>query len=307
MTSALDDLLTVRDLVRYAVSRFNAARLDYGHGTANAVDEAAFIVLEGLKLPIDDLAPWLDARLTRAERSEVLRLIEARVTTRKPAPYLLGRAYVRGLAFKVDERAIIPRSYLAELLLDDTLGAEGLGVIDPGRVTRVLDLCTGGGSLAIIASRLFPDAHIDAVDLSAEALALAAENVAEHGAADTVSLIHGDLFAPVKGRRYDLIIANPPYVAEAEVAAFPPEFRAEPIMAHVGGPDGLDLVRRILDGAGAHLTSHGGLLCEIGTGRDLLEADRPNLDVIWLDTDGSDGEVFWADANALGTRTGGGR
>jgi ribosomal protein L3 glutamine methyltransferase len=293
MTLPVDDLLTVRDLVRYAVSRFNAARIDYGHGTANALDEAAFIVLEALKLPIDELAPWLEARLTRPEREIVLGLIEARITTRKPAPYLLGRAYVGGLAFKVDERAIIPRSYLAELMLAGTLGADGLGLIDPDRVTRILDLCTGGGSLAIIASRLFPDAHVDAVDLSKDALALAAENVAEHEVGEAVSLIHGDLYAPVKGRRYDLIIANPPYVAEDEVAAFPPEHRAEPAMAHLGGPDGLDLVRRIIDGAGAHLTPGGGLLCEIGTGRDILEEGYPDTPFVWLDTEASEGEVFW--------------
>lgn len=292
-----DELITLRDLLRFAVSQFSAARLSYGHGTSNALDEAAFLLLEALSLPIDDINPWLEARLTRAERERLLGLIEARVVTRKPAPYLVGRAYIRDLGFTVDERAIIPRSYLGELLLDGRLVE--LGMVDnPLAAGAVLDLCTGNGSLAIIAALEFPNAEIDAVDLSADALAVARGNIDEYGLGDRIQLAQGDLFAPLKGRRYDLIVTNPPYVAAAEVEAFPPEYQAEPQMAHLGGEDGLDLVRRILREAGAHLNPDGGLLCEIGTGRDILEAEF-DLPFTWLDTEESEGEVFWLSAQAL--------
>ncbi|MCC6776346.1 MAG: 50S ribosomal protein L3 N(5)-glutamine methyltransferase [Hyphomicrobiales bacterium] len=292
-----DELITLRDLLRFAVSQFSAARISYGHGTSNALDEAAFLLLEALSLPIDDINPWLEARLTRAERERLLGLIEARVVTRKPAPYLVGRAYIRDLGFTVDERAIIPRSYLGELLLDGRLVE--LGMVDnPLAAGAVLDLCTGNGSLAIIAALEFPNAEIDAVDLSADALAVARGNIDEYGLGDRIQLAQGDLFAPLKGRRYDLIVTNPPYVAAAEVEAFPPEYQAEPQMAHLGGEDGLDLVRRILREAGAHLNPDGGLLCEIGTGRDILEAEF-DLPFTWLDTEESEGEVFWLSAEAL--------
>ena len=297
MTDA-DEFITLRDLLRFAVSRFTAAKLSYGHGTSSALDEAAFLLLEALSLPIDDINPWLDARLTRAERERLLGLIEARITTRKPAPYLVGRAYIRDLRFTVDERVIIPRSYLGELLLDGRLVEMGM-VDNPLAAGAVLDLCTGNGSLAIIAALEFPNAEIDAVDLSADALAVAQGNVDEYGLGDRIQLAQGDLFAPLKGRRYDLIISNPPYVAAAEVDAFPPEYQAEPMMAHLGGEDGLDLVRRILLEAGDHLNPDGGLLCEIGTGRDILEAEF-DLPFTWLDTDESEGEVFWLSAEGLG-------
>ncbi len=298
--SPAEELLTVRDLIRYAVSRFGAARLSYGHGTTTALDEAAFLVLESLALPIDDLNPWLEARLTLAERQRLLDLFEARITTRKPAPYLVGKAYIQGIGFRVDERVIIPRSYLGELIVTGALFQEGLGLIaDPFAVETVLDLCTGSGCLAILAAMNFPAAAVDAVDLSADALEVAKLNVADHDAGDHVKLHQGDLFAPLAGRRYDLIITNPPYVAEAEVAAFPPEYSSEPVMAHVGGPDGLDIVRRILSQAGNYLTADGGLLCEIGTGRDILEAEFPHLPFLWIDTEESEGEVFWLSAENL--------
>lgn len=296
MTDA-DELITIRDLLRFAVSRFTAAKLSYGHGTTNALDEAAFLLLEALRLPIDDINPWLDARLTRAERERLLGLIDARVVTRKPAPYLVGRAYIQGLGFAVDERVIVPRSYLGELLMGGALTRIG-AVDDPDAVSAVLDLCTGSGCLAIIAAREFPNAAMDAVDLSADALAVARSNIDAYGLGERVRLLEGDLFAPLKGRRYDLIISNPPYVAAAEVAAFPPEYAAEPPMAHLGGADGLDLVRRILRGAGDHLNPGGGLLCEVGTGREILEAEF-ELPFTWLDSEESEGEVFWLSANAL--------
>lgn len=289
---------TVRDLFRYAVSRFNTAGLVYGHGTSNAVDEAAFMVLEGLRLPIDALDPFLDAALTRAERARLLGLIDARVETRKPAAYLLNRAYIQGVPFYVDERVIVPRSFIGELLFGGLVG-EGSLIEDPQAIESVLDLCAGGGSLAILAARTFPNARIDAVDLSADALAVARRNVEEHGLAGRITLHQGDLFAPLGAERYDLILTNPPYVDAASFAAFPREYAAEPRLAHEGGPDGLDIVRRILREAPAHLTREGALICEIGAGRAALEADFPDLPLIWLDTEESEGEVFFARAADL--------
>lgn len=292
--SAADDLLTVRDFLRFAVSRFTAARLTYGHGTANALDEAAFLILEALHLPVDDINPWLDARLLPDERRHVASILDARVTTRKPAPYLVGKAYIQGIPFHVDERVIVPRSFIAELLLNDTLGPDQLGLIsDPEAIGSVLDLCTGSGCLAIITAMCLPNARLDAVDLSADALEVAKLNLAEHDLEDRIRLVQGDLFQPLKSQRYDLIITNPPYVAAPEVAAFPPEYASEPQMAHLGGDDGLDLVRRILSEAPAHLTADGGLICEIGTGRHILEEEYPDLPFTWLDTEQSEGEVFW--------------
>jgi ribosomal protein L3 glutamine methyltransferase len=297
--SPADELLTLRDLVRYAVTRFAQARLVYGHGTTTALDEAAFMMLEGLSLPVDELGPWLEARLTRPERERLIGLIEARIATRKPAPYLVGRAYIQGVPFRVDERVIVPRSYLGEMMMTGALTQDGAGPIpDPFEVSSVLDLCTGSGCLAILAAMAYPNAAVDAVDLSKDALEVAKLNLADHDMEDRVHLIAGDLFKPLAGRRYDLIIANPPYVAKAEVDAFPAEYRAEPVMAHLGGRDGLDIVRRILAEAGDHLTPEGGLICEIGTGRDILEAEY-DLPFLWLDSAESEGEVFWLSAADL--------
>jgi ribosomal protein L3 glutamine methyltransferase len=282
---------TPRDWLRYAVGRFRAAGLAYGHGVTTAHDEAAFIVLEALNLPVDTLDPFLDARLLRRERERLDALIEARVTTRKPAAYLLNRAYIQGVPFYVDERVIVPRSFIGELLT--TTFAEDNGLTgDPAAVSLVLDLCAGGGSLAILAALVFPDATINAADLSADALAVARRNVDEHGLADRIELIEGDLFAPLKGARYDLILANPPYVDAEALAAFPPEYAAEPRLAHAGGTDGLDIVRRIVKETPDHLTPEGSLICEIGRGRDRLLRDYPDLPFVWLDTEESGGEVF---------------
>ncbi|MDF2997340.1 MAG: prmB [Xanthobacteraceae bacterium] len=298
---AADDLRTVRDFVRLAVSRFSEAGIVFGHGTNTALDEAAFMVLESLHLPVDELEPWLDARLTREERGRLANLIEQRVTTRRPAAYLLGRTYIRGVPFRSDERAIVPRSYLGELLAGDLFGGEGFTLVeDPERVERVLDLCTGSGCLAILAAMIFPNSRVDAVDLSEDALALADENVADHDLVDRIELLQGDLFAPLKGRRYDLIVTNPPYVDAEAMEALPAEYRHEPTLAFAGGPDGLDIVRRILAAAPAHLNPGGGLICEIGTGREILDAEYPHLPFLWLDTEESEGEVFWLSARDLG-------
>lgn len=292
------ELVTLRDFLRYAVSTFRAAKLEHAHGITTAHDEAAFIVLEGLHLPVDRLEPYLDARLTQPERQRLIDLISARVTTRKPACYLLNAAYLGPFRFYVDERVIVPRSFIGELMLDpafeDMLGNDFSDQpFDLGEVASVLDLCTGSGCLAILAAHLLPQAEVDAVDLSDDALAVAARNVHEHGLENRVKLIQSNLFAGLGKKTYDLIISNPPYVSADEVAAFPPEFTAEPQMAHLGGSDGMDLVRTILAKAKKHLNPGGGLLCEVGLGREILEAEYPDMPFLWLDTAESEGEVFW--------------
>ena len=287
----VETFLTPRDWLRYAVGRFLSAGLAFGHGATTALDEAAFLILEGLSLPIDMLDPFLDARLLREERTRLLALIEARATTRKPAAYLVNRAYIQGVPFYVDERVIVPRSLIGELVM--TAFAEDSGLIgDPRSIGSALDLCTGGGSLAILAARTFPNAHIVAVDVSSDALEVAARNVDEHRLQDRIALKLGDLFAPVEGARFDLILTNPPYVDAAAIAGFPPEYAAEPMIAHAGGTDGLDIVRRILSEAPKHLTASGTLVCEVGGGRQLLEQELPHLPFAWLDTEDTSGEVF---------------
>jgi len=280
--------VTLGDFFRLAVRRFRAARLAYGHGTTNAVDEAAFLVLEALKLPIHTLDPWLDLRPTPAERARLTTLIEARIALRMPAPYLLGAAYMQGVRFHIDRRALIPRSFIGDLLVQGSLP-----IGDPSKVRRVLDLCTGSGCLAILAALTFPRAKIDAVDLSAGALALARRNVATHRLGDRITLHRGDLLKPLAGRRYDLILSNPPYVDRRGMDRLPPEYRHEPRMALAAGDDGLDLIRRILADAPRHLTRNGALLCELGRGRRPLERAYPSLPFLWLDTEQSQGEVFW--------------
>jgi ribosomal protein L3 glutamine methyltransferase len=285
--AAKPPLVTLGDFFRLAVRRFEAARLAYGHGTTDAVDEAAFMMLEALRLPIHTIDPWLDLVPTAAERARLLTLIDARISLRMPAPYLVGAAYMRGVRFHVDKRALIPRSFIGDILADAALP------LDPRRVKRVLDLCTGSGCLAILAALAFPRARIDAVDLSAGALTLARRNVASHRLGDRIALHRGDLFAPVARQRYDLIITNPPYVDAKGMARLPPEYRHEPRMALAAGDDGLDLVRRILADAPRHLRQGGGLLCEIGRGRTPLEQAYPDTPFVWLDTEQSQGEVFW--------------
>lgn len=293
-SAAASQLSTVRDFLRWALSEFRAAKIVHGHGTTSATDEAAFLILETLHLPVDDINPWLDAKLLDSERHALAEIIQRRIETRMPAAYLVKRAYIHGVPFYVDERVIVPRSYIGELMSTGIFGGEDAPLIeDVTQVTSVLDLCTGSGCLAILAAGIFPEAEVDAAELSADALEVARINVDEHDLADRIHLLEGNLFAAVEGRTYDLIISNPPYVAGAEVQAFPPEYGHEPVMAHIGGEDGLDIVRRILEEAADHLNPGGALLCEIGTGRELLVAEYPHLDFLWLDTEESQGEVFW--------------
>lgn len=294
-TTDIEDLATLRDWLRYATSRFAEAGLAFGHGTETPLDEAAFLILSALHLPIDQLEPWLEARLTRNERRTVAGLIEVRITTRKPAAYLVNAAWIKGHRFYVDERVIVPRSYIGELL-DDGLSAV---VADPDGVERVLDLCTGSSCLAILAALAFPNATVDAVDISADALEVAKRNVSDYGLEDRVTLYQSDLFAALGTKTYDLIISNPPYVTAAAVSSFPPEYKAEPQLAHFGGDDGMDLVRRILADAAVHLNPEGMCVVEIGMGRETLETEYPDVPFLWLDTEQSEGEVFALPADAL--------
>jgi len=293
------ELVTLLDFVRYAVSRFVEAKLTFAQGTPDPVAEAAFMVCETLHLHPDQFETFAAARVTAREAKSILEVIARRVSSRKPAAYLVNKIYMRGLPFYVDERVIVPRSFIGELL-DSHFGGEGAALIgDPASVESVLDLCTGSGCLAILASRNFPNARVDAVDLSGDALEVAARNVADFGLQDRVMLHRGDLFGPVSGKRYDLIISNPPYVDAEGMAALPRECRAEPKLAFDGGADGLDVIRRILREARRHLTPEGGLLCEIGRCRPALEAAFPQTDFLWLDTEDSEGEVFWIGAADL--------
>lgn len=287
-------LITVRDFLRYAITRFNKVGLAHGHGATNALDEAAFIILETLKLPVDDINPWLEAKLLHSERDELSALIEQRVKTRKPAAYLLHKTYMHGVPFYVDERVIVPRSFIGELMVKGLFDEAGLGFdLNPEEVTSVLDLCTGSGCLAILAANTFHNATIDASDLSNDALDVARINLKNHEMEDRITLHQGNLFANLQSRKFDLIITNPPYVATAEVDAFPAEYGHEPRMAHEGGVDGFDLVRNIINQAPHHLNKNGGLLCEIGLGREILEAEFPHLNFFWLDTEEAEGEVFF--------------
>jgi ribosomal protein L3 glutamine methyltransferase len=297
------ELLTLLDFARYGMSRFVEAELVFAHGTTDPLAEAAFLVCEALHLHPDQFESFATARVTAAEGKKILDLFARRVTTRKPAAYLVNKIYMRGLPFYVDERTIVPRSFIGELLEQHFGGDDdedtGSLISDPADVESVLDLCTGSGCLAILAGLHFPNAAIDAVDISRDAIQVAARNVSAYGLENRLTLHRGDLFKPLGDRRYDLIISNPPYVDAEGMASLPRECRAEPKLAFDGGVDGLDIVRRILDEAAAHLTPQGGLLCEIGRCRPQLEAAYPQLPLLWLDTEDSEGEVFWIAAADL--------
>ncbi len=294
-SGATQNLHTVRDFLRFAVSRFNQAKLFFGHGSSNAYDEAAYLILHTLHLPPDRLDPFLDARLTDMERAEVLSIIQQRVEQRVPAAYLTHEAFLGDFSFYVDERVIVPRSFIAELLLEQLAP----WIAEPEEIGSVLDLCTGSGCLAILAAHAFPHASVDAADLSPAALAVAERNVADYGLQDRVHLIESDLFAKLNGRQYDLIISNPPYVDAPSVAALPQEYLHEPKLALGSGHDGLDATRIILRHAAGHLSENGILVVEIGHNREVLEAAYPDLPFTWLDVSAGDQFVFMLHKNDL--------
>lgn len=286
--SAHGELTTLRDFLRFAVSRFQASGLAFGHGSASAWDEAVYLILHTLHLPIDRLEPFLDAKVTAPERLELLSILRRRVEDRLPAAYLTNEAWLGEYKFYVDQRVIVPRSFIAELL-EEQLEP---WLQDPEAVGQVLDLCTGSGCLAILAALVFPHADVDAVDLSTDALAVAARNVADYHLDEHVHLIHSDAFTKLQDKKYDLIISNPPYVDAPSVRELPAEYLHEPALALGSGEDGLDLTRTILREAKRHLNPGGLLVVEIGHNRDALEAAFPNLPFTWLDTRAGDQYVF---------------
>jgi len=289
-SAPVEELVTVRDWLRYAVSRFGAAGLAFGHGTTNAYDEAAYLILWALHLPLDRLEPFLDARLTLEEREELGALLDRRIEERVPAAYITREAWLGDFRFHVDERVIVPRSFIASLL------GEGLEpfVGDAASVHKALDLCTGSGCLAVLLAHAYPCADIDAVDISPDALAVAQHNVAEYGLEDRINLIASDLFDKLAGKQYDLIVSNPPYVSANAMVALPPEYRHEPALALEGGDDGLDAVRTILREAPRFLHPGAPIVVEIGHNRGSVEAAFSDLPLMWLETDGACDAVFLA-------------
>lgn len=285
---AKNELSTLRDLMRFAVSRFSEAGVFFGHGTDNAWDEAAYLLLHSLHLPIDRLDPFMDARLTLDERTAALDLIERRICERVPAAYLTQEAWLGEARFYVDERVIVPRSHIAELLREQL----SPWIDDPWAVGSVLDLCTGSGCLAILAAHAFPEAKIDAIDISPDALEVAWRNVTDYALEDRIRLIESDAFAAVAGTRYDLILSNPPYVNAESMACLPEEYRREPELALASGEDGLDFTRILLSEAAEHLNPGGLIVVEIGHNRDALEAAYPETPFLWLDTASGDRFVF---------------
>ena len=292
---AAGHLQTVRDLLRFAVSRFNEGELAFGHGTDNAYDEAAYLILHALHLPLDRLEPFLDARLLPREIEVVLAILARRVNERIPAAYLTHEAWLGDVRFYVDERVIVPRSHIAEVL------DQGLDpwVPGPDSVTRALDLCTGCGCLAVLLAHAYPAARVDAVDLSAEALEVARRNVRDHGLEQRVRLLQSDLFAGLGAERYDVIVSNPPYVARAAMQSLPVEYRREPALALSGGEDGMGVVRRILQAAKQHLSRAGVLIVEVGSGRAALESAVPETNFTWLETRAGSDLVFLLERGQL--------
>ncbi len=286
---------TLRDLLRHAVTRFNTAGVFFGHGSSNAFDEAAYLILHALKLPLDQLDPFLDARLLPQEIATLLDLIERRAGQRLPAAYLTNEAWLGEYRFYVDQRVIVPRSFIAELIPEQFAP----WVADPDAVENVLELCTGSGCLAIMLADAFPHAHVDAVDISADALAVARRNVDEYGLQERIDLVESDLYRELPARRYDLIVTNPPYVNAGSMERLPPEYRHEPQLALAGGADGMDLVRKIVSGAAKRLTEDGVLVVEIGNERAFAEAAFADLELTWLSTSAGDDAVFLLTADQL--------
>lgn len=286
---------TPRDLLRYAVTRFNAAKLFFGHGSAEALDEAAYLILHTLKLPLDKLEPFLDARLLPDEVLQVLAVIERRASERVPAAYITNEAWLGTYPFYVDERVLVPRSFIAELVPQSF----SPWVEDAFAVENILELCTGSGCLAIMMADAFPNAVVDAVDISTDALAVAELNIREYKLEGRVNPIVSDLYENVPFKKYNMIITNPPYVNSASMSSLPQEYLREPQIALDGGADGMDLVRKIVAGAAERLTPDGILMVEIGNERDYAEAAFGHLGLTWVTTSAGDDMVFLLTAEQL--------
>ena len=284
---------TVLSLIEAGAQQLDAAGVSYGHGTANAFDEAAWLVLWRLGLPLDALDDVAEQAVAPEGEAQVADLLAQRIATRKPAAYLTQEAWLQGVPFYVDERAIVPRSFIAELLVDGSFDA-WLGT----HTQRVLDLCTGNGSLAVLAAMAYPDVVVDAADISAEALAVARINIDRHGLGERIRLLQSDGLAAADGP-YDLVLCNPPYVNSASMQALPAEYQAEPVLALAGGADGMDFVRKLLSDLSAKMPAHGVLVLEIGNERAHFEAAFPQLEVVWLDTSAGADQVLLLTAEAL--------
>ena len=286
---------TVGELIRFGAKRLARARLAFGHGTDNALDEAAYLVLHALRFPVGRAARYFDARVTAKQARKVLDLLDLRIRSRRPAAYLTREAWLGGHRFYVDERVIVPRSFLAEWIREDL----GTWIAQPQRVKHALELCTGSGCLAVLLAKVLVQAQIVATDISADALAVARRNVARYRLTARVHLKRADLFKGLGRRRYDLIIANPPYVATKAMRRLPAEYRAEPALALAGGPDGLDYVRRILAGASRHLRPGGLLVVETGHARRRVERAFPRIAFTWVAAAAHDDAVFLLEHDAL--------
>jgi ribosomal protein L3 glutamine methyltransferase len=295
MAMTTTNFSTPRDLLRYAVTRFNNAKLFFGHGSAEAFDEAAYLILHTLKLPLDKLEPFLDARLLQDEVLQVLSVIERRVNERVPAAYITNEAWLGNYNFYVDERVLVPRSFIAELIPHRF----SPWVSDPEAVENVLELCTGSGCLAIMLADAFPNAVVDAIDISKDALAVAERNIRDYKLEGRVNPVESDLYENVPFKKYDLIVTNPPYVNADSMGKLPPEYLREPQIALAGGADGMDLVRKIVDGAAERLTPEGVLVVEIGNEREFAEAAFGQLGLTWLSTSIGDDAVFLLTADQL--------
>ncbi|MEN9426390.1 MAG: hypothetical protein RLZZ220_739 [Pseudomonadota bacterium] len=291
----LAELVTVRDWLRYAVTRFNRAGCFYGHGLQDAYDEAVYLILHTLALPLDRLEPFLDACIPGDEREDILEVIEKRAVDRLPAAYITGEAWLGEFRFQVDKRVIIPRSYFAELLHDGFTP----WVQDPDAVTAAMDMCTGSGCLAILMAFAFPNAEIVAVDISQDALDVAAANIAAYGLEDRIRLVKSDGFAQVPEQRFDFILSNPPYVTREAMDALPAEYLHEPGLALGSGEDGLDLVRKLLADAPRYLAPEGLLAIEFGHNREIVEAAFPALSPTWLSAPSGDDKIFVLEAGQL--------
>jgi ribosomal protein L3 glutamine methyltransferase len=287
-THSHTELFTIRDWLRFAVSRFEEAGLFFGHGTQNSFDEAAWLIMAALHLPHDTLETFFDAVITETEREHLLHLIERRVDERIPTAYLVHEAWLGEFKFYVDERVIVPRSFIAELLRENLEP----WVENPEEIVHVADICTGSGCLAILLANAFPNAEVDAVDISDDALAVARRNIADYGLEERVHAVKSDMLSALQDKRYDVIISNPPYVNAPSMDTLPPEYRREPQLALASGDDGLDHVRELLEAAPAHLIPGGLLIVEIGHNRDALEAAFPGLPFTWLDVSAGDEFVF---------------